>query len=73
MRLNEKPLHPWVIVEKDGRIMSAHCDCTAGISETCSHVSAVLYALANLHAQSTDGKVNYQFVSSYCVLLFSVH
>nr|XP_029714360.1 LOW QUALITY PROTEIN: uncharacterized protein LOC115258411 [Aedes albopictus] len=49
MRLNEKPLNPWVIVQKEGMIIPAHCDCAAGISETCSHVSAILYALANLH------------------------
>ncbi|XP_062700210.1 uncharacterized protein LOC115258411 [Aedes albopictus] len=65
MRLNEKPLNPWVIVQKEGMIISAHCDCAAGISETCSHVSAILYALANLHQLTTDGKITVTDVPAY--------
>ena len=26
-QLNDKPLTPWVIVMKDGQILSGHCDC----------------------------------------------
>jgi len=44
-RLSEKPLHPWVIVEDTGTIRSAHCDCMAGLGETCTHVAAMLFAL----------------------------
>nr|XP_019546064.2 uncharacterized protein LOC109416458 [Aedes albopictus] len=54
MKLRESMLRPWVIINISGGIVAAHCDCIAGSSETCSHVSAVLYFLANLHAQSLN-------------------
>ena len=28
---------------KDGVIKSAHCDCMAGMSETCNHVAVLLF------------------------------
>jgi len=42
MRLNEKLLKPWVIADADGTIISAHCDCVAGVGETCTHVGALI-------------------------------
>ena len=34
----------WIITEKDGTIISAHClDCKAGLGETCSHVASALF------------------------------
>lgn len=44
-RLREKPLRPWVVAEKDGVIVSSHCDCQAGLGEVCSHVSALLFSI----------------------------
>ena len=41
--LNKTPLKPWVIAEKNGIICSAHCTCMAGLGETCTHVSALLF------------------------------
>ena len=40
-----KPLTPWVIAENNGRIISAHCDCMAGLVESCSHVASILWAV----------------------------
>ena len=34
--MNEKPLTPWVLSIEDGKIQEAHCDCMAGLGETCS-------------------------------------
>ncbi|XP_053698602.1 uncharacterized protein LOC128745553 [Sabethes cyaneus] len=65
MRLNESMLRPWIIVRKPGNILCAHCNCIAGISETCSHVSAVLYSLANLHAQCTDRRITVTDIPAY--------
>lgn len=45
MRLNEKPLQPWVIIAKNGDVVAAHCDCMAGLGETCTHVGAVLFKI----------------------------
>uniref|UniRef100_A0A1S4K3X4 Uncharacterized protein n=2 Tax=Culex quinquefasciatus TaxID=7176 RepID=A0A1S4K3X4_CULQU len=65
MRLHEKPLTVWVVVEKDGNVQSAHCDCVAGLGETCSHVSTLLYALANLHHMTTCQKLTVTQLPAY--------
>lgn len=44
-RMSERPLTPWVIAESSGKIIVGHCDCMAGLGETCSHVSALLWAV----------------------------
>ena len=44
-KLSEKPLSPWVIAEPSGKILCAHCDCTAGLGECCSHVGSLLWAV----------------------------
>ena len=44
-RLNEKPLTPWIIAEEGGKIISAHCDCVAGLGECCSHIASLLWAV----------------------------
>ena len=41
--MSETPLHPWSIVEKNGNILCAHCNCMAGLGECYSHVGAVFY------------------------------
>ena len=37
---NKPPLHPWVLIKRNGAVIVAHCTCMA---ETCSHIGAVLY------------------------------
>lgn len=44
-KLRAPPLRPWVIAQKDGVVLAAHCTCMAGLGETCSHVGAVLFAI----------------------------
>ncbi|XP_057290858.1 uncharacterized protein LOC130613546 [Hydractinia symbiolongicarpus] len=40
------PFHKlWLILEKSGKIMSCHCTCMAGMSQTCNHVAAALYRI----------------------------
>lgn len=41
----EKPLMPWVVCEKSGKVLSAHYDCMAGLGESCSHVASLLRAI----------------------------
>ena len=41
--MNDKPLIPWFIAKCDGKILAAHCDCMAGLGETCSHVASLLW------------------------------
>lgn len=44
-RMNDAPLLPWVIIEKDGSIICGHCTCMAGAGEVFSHVGALLFAV----------------------------
>ena len=45
MRMSGKPLTPWIISHKDGNVLIAHCDCMAGLGESCSHVASLLWAV----------------------------
>ena len=42
-RMREKALSPWLIATKEGVVLGSHCDCMAGIGETCTHVAALLF------------------------------
>ena len=44
-KLQETPLQPWIIAEESGNIVSAHCNCMAGLGEACTHVGALLFAV----------------------------
>lgn len=57
MRSDKAALDAWIIVQNDGTIESGHCNCVAGLSETCSHISTLLYALANLYFMTNTYKV----------------
>ena len=42
--MNAKKLTPWVLIENGtGDVITAHCDCVAGLGETCTHVAALLF------------------------------
>ena len=43
--MSEKPLQPWVVAERTGRILAAHCTCMAGLGEACSHIAALLFSI----------------------------
>ena len=45
MKLSMKPLNPWIVVEKDGKVIASHCDCQAGLGEACTHIASLLYAV----------------------------
>ena len=42
-RIREKQLKCWAITTKDGTVLSAHCNCMAGLGECCSHIASVLF------------------------------
>ncbi|KAL3885690.1 hypothetical protein ACJMK2_025736 [Sinanodonta woodiana] len=44
-RVTEEHHHPWVAVTSEGRVIAAHCDCMAGLGESCSHVGALLFKI----------------------------
>ena len=48
-RLNSDPLNPWVIAEDNGKIISAHCDCMAGLAEACTHIASLLWWIEITH------------------------
>ena len=43
--MREKPLIPWIIAEPSGKVVAAHCNCTSGLGECCSHVGSLLWAI----------------------------
>ena len=34
----ETPLSCWIIIERDGQVCRAHCNCMAGLGETCTQL-----------------------------------
>ena len=43
-RLNDPPHKLWICISKaDAKIKSAHCNCMAGMSQSCNHVAALLF------------------------------
>lgn len=51
--MNEASADAWVLVNMNGKIICAHCTCTSGLSETCSHVGAICFAVASMK-ESTE-------------------
>ncbi|XP_033624667.1 uncharacterized protein LOC117288078 [Asterias rubens] len=56
---NEASLKVWVAAKDDGNILTAHCTCMAGMGETCSNITAVLFAVeaairSRVRASCTD-------------------
>ena len=45
MAVNEPKHKLWIIMEKEGKIKSCHCECFNGLSQTCNHVAAALYRI----------------------------
>ena len=44
--MNDSLIPVWIITEKQGTVISAHCSgCKAGLGESCSHVASVLFYL----------------------------
>ncbi len=39
------PAQAWIAVEKTGVVLCVHCDCMAGLGESCSHIAAILFTL----------------------------
>ena len=43
-RLNDPPHKLWICITKsDGKVVTAHCTCMAGMSSTCNHIAAALF------------------------------
>lgn len=47
-RMNESPLKAWILANMNGKIICGHCNCLAGLSETCSHVAAICFAVSSI-------------------------
>ena len=44
-QLNETPLKCWIVIEESGEVCCGHCNCIAGLGETCTHIAAILFYL----------------------------
>lgn len=65
-RMNESLIPVWIITEKQGTIISAHCcGCMAGLGESCSHVASVLFYLeawTKIHGKLSCTQVNCSWI-----------
>lgn len=61
--MNESPLKVWILANMNGKIVCAHCTCIAGLSETCSHVGAICYAISSFW-ESNETVILYNFTLS---------
>ncbi|XP_045213619.2 uncharacterized protein LOC123564267 [Mercenaria mercenaria] len=43
--LHSQWLRPWIIGDKSGQVLGAHCTCMAGLGEACTHIAALLFAI----------------------------
>ena len=48
-RSRATPLKTWFLSERSGEVIVGHCDCMAGLSEACSHIGALLFAVQAGH------------------------
>ena len=64
-RMNDSLIPIWIITEREGTILSAHClGCKAGLAESCSHIASVLFYLEAW--TKINGKLSYTQVTSKC-------
>ena len=61
--MTEEPHHSWIADTLDAYIIAAHCDCMAGLGETCSHVAAVLF---KVEAAVCMGYISSAFTDEPC-------
>ena len=40
--MSERLFILWIISEANGKILSAHCNCMAGLGESCSHMVSLI-------------------------------
>ncbi|XP_057699579.1 uncharacterized protein LOC130920385 isoform X4 [Corythoichthys intestinalis] len=52
--LSETPQSPWFAAQPSGTILCGHCTCMAGLGETCSHVTSVMFAVETAVKMKND-------------------
>ena len=52
-KLWAKLLIPWIIADVSGQILVGHCNCMAGMGESCSHVASLLWACVRMRDSMT--------------------
>lgn len=63
-RLRDVPHKLWIcFLEKEGKVVKAHCTCMAGMSSTCNHIAALLF---RLEAAMRLGLINTSCTSKSC-------
>ncbi|KAK5638751.1 hypothetical protein RI129_013046 [Pyrocoelia pectoralis] len=56
-RISENCTNTWIITEDSGCVLSAHCDCVAGLGETCTHICAILFFIDQSLRKQTEKSV----------------
>ncbi|KZR95535.1 Uncharacterized protein APZ42_010704 [Daphnia magna] len=76
MAFNLPPLRPCVAFNSAGGVITAHCDCIAGLGECCSHVGAILFGAqaVDLYSYSSIGlKTGQKNISTTTISLILRH
>ena len=56
MSLSLEPRKLWVLLDKEGGVLTGHCDCPAGLSLICSHIGSLLYCAVTLKSESCTSR-----------------
>ena len=69
-KVSDTPTKTWIITQMNREIFSAHCDCMAGLGESCSHVGALLFfieaALKTRDSRTVTEQKAYWMLPSAC-------
>lgn len=68
-RLNDSASHVWILAKLDGKVVCAHCTCVAGLSETCSHVGAICFAIHKI-SESKETVIESKVAFTMLILSF---
>ena len=74
--MNETPLKPWVAATNEGTVVTAHCNCMAGLGGACSHVGAILFAVeagVRIKRSTTCTSVSCKWLMPTPVIAISYH
>ena len=54
--IGRKDYSSWIAVSADATIITGHCTCPAGNARSCSHISAIIYAITLAWANGVGGE-----------------
>lgn len=66
-----------MLCRDDGEVICAHCTCVAGMSDVCSHVGALLYAIVSTNDTTNPVNIFDLFIKLidliFCYFIYRLH